>query len=77
MWMMEQVLSPGMKDAKKANLRSQVFRIGGNLQESCRASSKQKGVNQFLVMKRQRRKCVRNGKNQMDVGNGKEFPLAG
>ena len=75
--MMEQVLAPGMKDTEKANLRSQVFRIGGNLQESCGAGSKQKCVNQFLVMKRQRRKCVRNRKNQMDVRNGQEFLLAG
>lgn len=75
--MMEQVLPPGMKDAEKANLSSQVFRIGGNLQESCGAGSKQKCVNQFLIMKRQKRKCVRNRKNQMDVWNGEEFPLAG
>ena len=55
-WMMEQVLTPGMKDAEKADFSSQVFRIGGNLQESCGAGSKQKCVNQFLVMKRQEKK---------------------
>jgi hypothetical protein len=77
MRMMEQVLSPGMKDAEKANLSSQVFRIGGNLQESCGAGSEQERVNQLLVMKRQRSNCVGNRKNQMHVGNGEEFPLAG
>jgi hypothetical protein len=29
--MMEQILAPSMKDAEKANLSSQVFRISGNL----------------------------------------------
>jgi hypothetical protein len=51
--MMKQILPPGMKDAEKANLGSQVFRVGGNHQERCGAGSKQKCVHQSLVMKRQ------------------------
>jgi hypothetical protein len=35
---------------QKANLGSQVFRIGGNLQERCGAGPKQQGVNQLLVV---------------------------
>ena len=36
---MQQVLAPGMKNAEKANLGSQVFRISSNLHERCGAES--------------------------------------
>ena len=74
MRMMEQVLAPGMKNAEKANLRSQVFRIGRNLQEGRGTGSKQKCVKQRLIMKRQRTECMGNRENQMHVRNGQEFP---
>ena len=40
--MMHQVLSPGVKHAEETDLGTEMFRIGGDLQESCRAGSKQK-----------------------------------
>jgi hypothetical protein len=76
-WMMQQVLAPGMKNAEKANLGSQVFRIGSNLQERCGAGSKQKGVKQRLIMKRQRRECMGNCEYNVHVRNRQEFLLTG
>jgi len=39
--MMEQILSPGMKDTKETHLGSKVFRIRSNLQKRCSACSEQ------------------------------------
>ena len=75
--MMQQVLAPGMKNTEKADLGSQVFRIGSNLQESSGADSKQKCVHQFLVMKRQRRKGMGDRENHVQVRNSQEFLLTG
>jgi hypothetical protein len=77
MRMMEQVLAPGMQDAEKTYLRSKMFRIGGNLKKSGSTGSKQERVYQLLILKRQRRQRMWNGKHQMYVRNCQEFLLPG
>ena len=72
---MKQVLSPGVKDTEEAYLRPQVFRVGGNLQESCRTGPKQQPIQQLLVMKNQRRERMGNCENQMYVRNCQKFSL--
>ena len=74
---MKQVLSPGVKDTEEAYLRSQMFRVGGNLQEICRACPEHQPIQQLLVMKNQRRKGMGNRENQMHVRNVQKFPLTG
>ena len=76
MWMMEQVLAPGVQYAEKADSGPQVFRIGGNLQESFSTGSKQQIIEQFFVMEYQRSQYVWNCEDQMYIGHGQEFPLA-
>jgi len=36
-----QRLPPGMEDAQKSDLRAEVFRIGGDFQQGCRAGVEQ------------------------------------
>src|ERR1700719_324560 len=45
-------LSPGMQDAEKADLRSQVLRIGGHRLQGIGGRSKQKIVHQAFVLER-------------------------
>ena len=73
--MKEKILAPGVQDTEEANLRPKVFRIRGNLQKRCGAGSKQQGVDQLLVVERQRRKCVGNRKDQMQVRNVQKLAL--
>jgi hypothetical protein len=75
MWMMEQVLTPRVQDTEKTDLSPKVFRIGGNLQESCVAGPKQQAIKQFLIVKDKRRKCMGKRKDKMHIGNGEKFPL--
>jgi hypothetical protein len=58
-----------MKHAEKADLSTQVFRVGGNLQESCRAGSKQEAIEKLLVVKDQRSQPMGKGKDEVHVGN--------
>ena len=76
MRMMEQILAPGMQDAEKAYFRAKMFRIDCNLKKSGSTGSKQERVYQLLILKRQRRQRMWNGKHQMYVRNCQEFLLA-
>ena len=75
MGMVKQILPPGVQDTEEANLGTKVFRIRSDLQKGCSAGSKQQGVDQLLIVKCQRRKCVWNRKDQMHVGNVQKLPL--
>jgi hypothetical protein len=76
MRMMEQVLTPGMQDGEEADLRSQVFGVGGHLEKSLRTGAEQEVINDLLVLQRQLAELVRQGEDNMDVGDRQEFVLA-
>jgi len=76
-WVVEQVLTPGVEHAEEADLGAQMFRIGGDLQESRGAGLKQEVIEKLLVVKGERSQRVRQREDNMHVGNGQEFSLAG
>jgi hypothetical protein len=51
--MMQQVLAPGMEDGEEADLRSEVFGIGGDGGERPRAGFKQQVVDGLLILQRE------------------------
>jgi hypothetical protein len=61
-----------MKHTEKADLRSQVLRIGGNLDQRFSACPEQKVVESLLVLQCQRGQVVRNRENYMKVRNFKQ-----
>src|SRR5450759_2983160 len=54
MGMMLQSLIPGMEHAEEANLRAEVTRIAGDLQQSCSAGVKQQVVDQPFILQCER-----------------------
>ena len=50
MGMEQQVLSPGVQNADHADLRAQVFGIGGDFQQGLRAGGEQQVVEQTRVL---------------------------
>ena len=51
-----QILSPGVQDAEKSDLRAQVLWIGCDLQQRCGAGAEQKVIDDFLVLQSQPRR---------------------
>src|SRR3990172_6408719 len=76
-WVVEQVLAPGVEHAEETDLSAQMFRISGDLQESRSAGSKQQGIQKPLVVEGQRSQRVRKREDHMYIGNSQEFSLAG
>lgn len=70
MGVMPQGLAPGVKYGQKTDPRSQVLRIGGDLQQSLSHSAKQESVETTLILQGQRSEFVGHGKHHMSVGNG-------
>ena len=66
-----------MQDAEKADLRTQMFRISGNLEQCGGAGLKQKSEKDPLVLPDQRHQCMRNTEDEMIVADGKQFALTG
>ncbi len=56
-------LSPGMQDAEKADLRSQVLRIGGHRLQGIGGRSKQQIVHQAFVLESEGGQFCRQSKN--------------
>jgi hypothetical protein len=50
-WMMMQILSPGMEHRYEADSRAQMFAVGGDLQEGFGRGAKEHAVNNPLVLK--------------------------
>ena len=73
--MMHQVLAPGVKHHQTANLRSQVLRIGGNLQQRLGRRTKQDAVDHTFVLQCQRSQLVRQREDHVEVRYGKQFAL--
>jgi hypothetical protein len=49
MWMVQDVLAPGMQYAHKTDICAKMLAIGSDLQQRCCAGAKQKVVQNFLV----------------------------
>src|SRR5216684_4584435 len=70
MGMMLQSLIPGMEHAEEADLRAEVTRIAGDLQQSCSTGVKQQVIDQPLVLQCQRRQFPRQGEDDVHVAGG-------
>ncbi len=60
-------LSPGMQDAEKADLRSQVLRIGGHRLQGIGGRSKQQIVHQAFVLESEGGQFCRQSKHHVEV----------
>ena len=67
MWMQEQVLSPGVQNGDHADLSSQVFRIGGDLQQGLCTGGEQQVVKQTRVFQGEHVEFVRDGEHNVEV----------
>lgn len=66
-----------MQDAEKADLRTQVFRVSGDL-EQCRSTGlEQQSEEDLLVLPDQRHQGMRNAENQVIVADGEQFAFTG
>lgn len=65
---MQQFLIPGVEDAEKADLGTEVLRGGGNLDQGLSAAAEQHAVNELFVLQSQRRQLMRERKHNMSVG---------
>src|SRR5712692_8376153 len=59
LWMMMQVLSPGMEHRHESDPRAQIFGVGGDLQEGFGRGPKENAVNYPLVLEGQGRDRLR------------------
>ena len=73
----QQVLPPGVQNANHADLCSQVFGIGRDLQQGLRAGSEQQVVEQTWVVQGQHVEFMGHSEHNMEVAGGQEFSLAG
>ena len=73
---MLQILSPGVQNAEETDLRAEVFRIGGDLQQRRGAGAEQKVIDDLLVLQSQPRQFVREREDHMDVADRQQFFVA-
>jgi hypothetical protein len=66
-WMMMQILSPGMEHRYEADSRTQMFAVGGDLQEGFGCGAKEHAVNCPLVLKSQGSEHLRQREDDVKV----------
>src|SRR5208337_5675644 len=71
--MQEQVLSPGVERADDAYLRSQVFGIGGDFEQSLSAGGEQQVVEQSWIFQGQQVKFMRHREHDVEIAGGQKF----
>ena len=71
--MMVKVLSPSVEQAKKPDVRTQMFRVGGELEQRRCTRSEQQIVKQSLVLQDESRKLVRQGEDDVKVRDGQQL----
>ena len=76
-WMLHEVLSPGVQDADEPDLCSQVFRVFREFRKSLRNGFEQDPIEDFLIPEDKRIQLIRNGENNVKVRYGKQvfFPV--
>jgi len=67
--MMEQVLSPGVKDGEEADLGAEVFGVARDGEQCLGSGSEENGVNDLLVVKGDAGQVVKGDAGQF-FGNG-------
>ena len=72
----ERILAPGVQHAEKADLRSEMFRIGGDLQQGGVTRAEQQSIQDLLVVQGERSQFTRQRKDHVHVGNRQQFPAA-
>ena len=65
-----------MENGEESDLRSQVFGISGYLEKGLRTGAEQEVIEDLLVLQRQWGELVRQGEDNVDVGDRQEFVLA-
>src|SRR5215469_2321836 len=76
MWMEQQVLTPGVQNAQKPDLRRQMLRISSNLKECGCAGLEQQTIEHFRIVLAERIQLVRDGEYHMEVGHAEHFSFA-
>src|SRR5205823_1562754 len=64
-----------MEDGEEADVRSQVARISGYLEQGLGTGAEQEVIEDLLVLQRQWGELVRQSKDNMDIGDGQKFTL--
>src|SRR6187402_2816705 len=62
-----EILSPRVEHAEETDLRTEVFRIGSNLQQRPGTGPEEKIVNNLLVLQSQPREFMRNREDHVNV----------
>ena len=65
-----------MKHGEETDLGSEMLGVEGNFQKSFRTGAEQEVIEDLLVLQRQLGKLVRQGEDNMDIGDRQEFVLA-
>ena len=73
MRVMLQSLVPGMEHAEEANLRAEMTRIAGDLQQSCGTGVKQQVVDQPFILQCKRSQFPRQGEDDVHVSCRQKF----
>src|SRR5664279_5479133 len=76
MWVMLEILSPGVEHTQETDLSAKVLRIGGNLQQGCGAGAEQEVVDDLLILQGQPRQLVWNGEDDVKVVDRQQFLAA-
>src|SRR6516162_7478271 len=70
-----QGLSPGMQDAEEADLRSEMFGIGGYFQQGGRGGLEQEREENFFVLPHQGDQGVRHAEDEMKIVHRQQLLL--
>jgi hypothetical protein len=62
-----------MKDGKEAELRAEMFGIGGDCQQSFGGGAEQDVIDRCFVVKGNSGDLLRQGEDDMEVRDGQEF----
>ena len=74
-WMMVQILTPGVKHCKEADLGTQMLSVSCYREKSLGNGTEEKVVDQLLVLKGQRAEAIRERKHYVEIRHTKELFL--
>jgi len=77
MWVVHQILAPGVQHGQKTDLGPQVLTVGGDLQERLGRRPKQQAVNHARIVQRQRTELGRQREHDMEVRHVDQLGRAG
>src|SRR4051794_30529552 len=76
MWVVLEILSPGVEHTQETDLCAKMLRIGGDLQQGCGAGTEQEVVDDLLILQGQPRQLVWDGEDDMNVVDRQQFLAA-